>query len=390
MQRSFDIASIIYKSFQEELTAEESQKLEQWRAESDQNEATYQSLLDNGKALSQMEIYQQFDSKSAWNAIENQIETVKVVPLFQKVLRYAAVILLPLTFAAGWFFYTQQNDNPLAGIDEEITPGAPQAILTLADGSEITLDPEQSIEEIQQGKATVKTQNAEVVYEETKTKTNPIQPTYNHLTTPKGGTYKVTLSDGTRVTLNADSKLSYPTAFNNQERAVELLGEAFFEVSHDQNRPFIVKTRGQNVTVLGTKFDVMAYLNDESVKTTLVEGSVRVDSRLGREVLAPGEQSVLSQNLLIIDPVNTDLYTSWVNGKFQFGEESMEQVLKKLSRWYDFEYTFENEAAKGLHFTGRIDNQQEISSILKMIEVTTSIKFEYEDDVVIIQKTDID
>ena len=384
MEKSFDIAALIYKSFQEELSEMESRELQSWREEKASNEDLYQELRNHPGALSKMEVYQRFDSKKAWSSIQGKLEETKVVPMYDKVWRYAAAVLLPVLMAGAIFYFTQYEQDPLAGIDEVIVPGAEQAILILADGSKVDLTTSQSSKAINQGSVKITNESSSLHYAADTIDTEVQQVAYNELQTPKGGTYQLQLADGTKITLNAASSIRYPVSFTDSTRTVYLAGEAFFDVTKI-GKPFIVKSESQQVRVLGTQFNVMAYADELVVETTLVEGKVQVESNLERQILMPGEQSTLKQQKLSVQEVSTDNYTSWMSGKFQFKNSSMEEVMKRLARWYDFAYEFENEEAKDLHFTGRIDNQQQISAILKMLEVTTAVNFEFNDDQIIIQ-----
>ncbi|MEQ9305821.1 MAG: DUF4974 domain-containing protein, partial [Marinoscillum sp.] len=319
--------------------------------------------------------------------LSQQLGQTKVIPLYTKVWRLAAAILLPLlSIGALLYFYNQQSTDPLAGIDEVIVPGREQAILTLSNGSQVVLSDTASQSEITQGSAVVRNQQKQLVYAIEATASQENTPVYNQLETPIGGTYKLVLSDGTKVKLNAGSTLRYPVTFPQDTRVVELSGEGYFEVTHTGS-PFRVVHAAQEVEVLGTSFNVTGYPNDPQVQTTLVDGSVRIKTADQQQLLVPGEQSVLSKDdgTIAVNVVSTTNYTAWTKGKFQFNNDSMEEVMQRLSRWYGFEFEFSNAEARGLHFTGRINNDQQISSILNMLEVTTAVTFDRQGKTIIIQ-----
>ena len=192
------------------------------------------------------------------------------------------------------------------------------------------------------------------------------------------------LSDGSKVWLNSGSSLRYPVSFRDSVRQVILDGEAYFEVSHNET-PFIVSTGSMNTRVLGTSFNVEAFSDDPAFKTTLVEGRVLVEllneasSISESTLLEPDEQATFSRasGEISKEVVDASGYTSWIRGKLEFHNESLETVMKRLARWYDFEYSFENTAAMGFHFSARLDKEEGISSILKMLEMTTDVKFEF-------------
>ena len=215
---------------------------------------------------------------------------------------------------------------------------------------------------------------------------------YNELRTPRGGGYNLNLSDGTEVWLNAGSSLRFPVSFTDSTRRVYLEGEGYFEVSHNGN-PFIVSTEDMDVRVLGTSFNVSAYSDESEIVTTLVEGKVRIDytgnreSRIESKVLTPNKQALLNRYLaeIKIEEVNIDHYTSWMQGKLEFSNESLDMVLKRLARWYDFEYEFENNQARDYHFSGRINNTENISTILEMLEMTTDVKFDIKKNKIVVK-----
>lgn len=384
MDQSFGIAVLIHKSFEHRLTEDEARQLQEWREQSPANEETYQHLLDHSKTLEQIEVYQQYDEQQAWSAIQNQIYESKELMIYTRLWKYAAAIMLPVLMAGAIFFFTQYGVDPLAGIDEAITPGEEKAVLILSDGSQVKLNAEQATAEIKQGRVIITHDMSALKYEVSKSDSLKAEVRFNELQTPKGGQYQLLLADGTKVTLNAASSIRYPVAFTDTARIVYLTGEAFFEVTHS-GTPFLVKSESQQVRVLGTKFNVMAYGDEKKMETTLVEGKVQLETKLENQLLKPGQQASWDGLEVQLKDVNTSNYTSWLNGKFQFTNDSMEEVMKRLSRWYDFTYEFQNVEAKNLHFTGRIDNSQQISAILKMLEVTTAVSFKFDDDQIIIQ-----
>jgi ferric-dicitrate binding protein FerR (iron transport regulator) len=270
-------------------------------------------------------------------------------------------------------------------------PGSQKAKLVLSDGQVHELDKDNLMVDIKEGEARIVNQRNSLIYsaEEEIVEAQPV--VLNELITPKGGGYTLQLADGTIVTLNAGSSLNYPVSFTDSIRQVFLVGEAYFDVRHD-GKPFIVSCDDIDVRVLGTSFNISTYPDDPDVKTTLVEGKVKITTsenlQLASEgkVLLPSDQAIFNKNNASIDiiQVNTSQYTSWIQGKFEFKNLDLDQVMKRLSRWYDFEYRFETDAAKDYHFTARINNDQNISSILEMLEMTTDVKFVIRDQIIVI------
>src|SRR5690606_467261 len=197
------------------------------------------------------------------------------------------------------------------------------------------------------GITVTKTANGQLVYEISEAQ-NKSEITYNTIETPNGGQYQVRLPDCTAVWLNAGSRLTYPTSFaSSDNRRVELLGEGYFEVAKDSKRPFIVVAEQQEVEVLGTHFNVNAYADEGNIKTTLLEGSVKVGSSTqGTKMLKPGQQAINSKGNLEVKSVNTDYAVAWKDGYFRFNDKSLDMGLREIARWYDVEIVYENESLK--------------------------------------------
>lgn len=377
MESSFNISDLIVKSHKGELTATEQQTLTAWLEKNSLNRDLFEKLTNNHALVNRIDLYQKFNAEKSLTKIDKHLAEKKVVPFKPvRLLKYAATLLLPLLASAAIVYYFMlSNEDAISSIDEKVHPGVQKATLTLADGGTVELQESEAFQEVKQGTSTIKNENAGLIYASSDDISEAQAMIFNMLTTPYGGRYSVRLSDGTRVTLNAGSSLKYPVSFSDSTRTVYLQGEAFFEVTHN-GKPFIVSNEQQNIRVLGTSFNVSAYANEPAVLTTLVEGKVQIEAPGGKAVLAPGEQSKLFGNQLTVEKVNTSQYTSWINGKFEFNRDNMDIVIKRLSRWYDFNYEFENKDAVNYHFTGRLDSDQPISSILQMLEATSDIRFE--------------
>ena len=305
-------------------------------------------------------------------------------------MRYAAVLIpFMLIAAAAWYFSNESQQIDLVSIDEAVKPGSQKATLILSDGDEIELDGKHVFTELKQGDIKVTKKQNSLLYTPLKKIQKRAIQLYNELITPRGGSYSITLADQTEVILNAGSTLRFPVEFSDSIRQVFLEGEAYFKVTHD-GKPFIVTSDEMDVRVLGTTFNISSYDDEPDVKATLVEGKIKVDWNsehlAENRILKPNDQAVLrKENLSIeVNEVNTSLYTSWIQGKFEFNKDNLELVMKRLARWYDFEYEFKNNAARNFHFTARIDKYQSISSILEMLQMTTEVKFEIKDQTIIV------
>lgn len=287
--------------------------------------------------------------------------------------RIASAAAILLVLGAGLYFY---NTVPV-GIKDKITaaqdipPGKNTAMLTLASGEHINLS---------DAKNGVIVAADKLVYNDgTPIKGSEKENTAVEMTasTPRGGMYRITLPDGTLVVLNAESSLKFPSAFRGKNRNVELKGEAYFEVARDKVHPFVVASEGQIIEVLGTHFNVNNYTANRYVKTTLLEGSVKVTGKNDEIVLSPGEQSKLAAGELSVQKVDVDDAISWKDGYFRFNDENIVDVMQKIARWYNIEVIYKDKpTAEG--FTGTISRSSNISDVLDMLERTKIVHFEIE------------
>jgi len=275
----------------------------------------------------------------------------------------------------------------------DIEAGENKAILTLGDGSKIILDDAKNgILANQGGNSVLKAAEGEVIYSFLSEVKDPLVEDlnapviYNTIETPKGGKFQIKLPDGSKVWLNAASSLRFPTVFNGSKRQVELKGEAYFEVSPDKSKIFEVNTRNQVVQVLGTHFNINAYLDEPTVNTTLLEGSVRVsDLRTNiSQLLKPGEQSQLSEQIEVINLKNTNEAVAWKEGYFQFDEADIKAVMRQIERWYDVSVVYEGEVPN-YRFGGEIERNLSLLQVLKVLE-KTKVHFRLEGREVIVMR----
>jgi transmembrane sensor len=314
-------------------------------------------------------------------------EHYKRKPLFWRYASAAAVLIFA---AAGFYFYSgQQAVEPLAALKEAakkevvISPADDKAVLTLADGRQIILDSaENGMVAHQEGVNILKTSDGQIMYTFSDTKTAPTENSgiaFNTVETPAGGKYQVNLPDGTRVWLNSSSALRFPAMFSGDTRDVELSGEAFFDVSSNQKRPFRVKSKDQVVEVLGTQFNINSYPEEGAVKTTLIEGSVKVHYRDRVVMLNPGQQfqpSAVGTGIKAT-AADTEEVMSWKNGYFLFKDEDIHSVMRKISRWYDVEVVYSG-AVPAVGFGGNISRSKDLDEVLAVLQLTNVVKFKVE------------
>lgn len=311
---------------------------------------------------------------------------------FSKNLTYISSLAAVLAFIlsiAGYSFYKRNNqeqkEQSAKLVKNIILPGSNKAILTLADGSDLILDDTSNGVLGNQGNVSItKSKDGKVIYAAAHHKDSGSKSTaYNKIATPRGGQYQVNLADGTRVWLNAASTLKYPVAFSKDKRIVELTGEAYFEVNPEpvagrrQTRiPFLVKTRTQVVEVLGTHFNVNAYDDEPDTKTTLLKGAVKVVQSAAHQsvLLKPGQQSALAEHISVAD-VDATASIEWQKGYFLFDNESVESMMRKISRWYNIEVEYRGNI-RYRKFAGKISRFENITQILEVMEKTQVIHFQ--------------
>ena len=308
----------------------------------------------------------------------------RVIPIWRKKRTWwVAAGTLMLMTTAGYFLLTHKDpvpqivQTPKPGI-RPVTPGGNKALLTLGDGSVIVLDSAANGALSQQGKTIVlKKQDGELVYQ-SQHNGNQDAVAWNTISTPRGGQYQVVLPDGTKIWLNAVSSLRFPAGFTGKDRTVELTGEAYFEVNHN-NLPFIVdiisvngRPGGGKVQVLGTHFNIKAYLDESTVKTTLLEGSVDMTSTGSHFILKPGQQAQLhksSGKMSLDEHADVEEAIAWKEGRFVFNEASVETVMREIARWYDVEIVYADKVPTE-KFEGEIPRNSNIQEVFKILELS--------------------
>jgi ferric-dicitrate binding protein FerR (iron transport regulator) len=315
--------------------------------------------------------------------VEKALGLSRGKPVYRRLIAAAAAVLV---FAiTGWWLYRVVNHKPatdkqpLASAQEVIVPGGNKAILTLANGKKISLtDAGKGNIASETGIRIAKTADGQMAYQVTDVPASAVNNVYNTIETPVGGQYQVLLPDGTKVWLNARSALRFPVHFSETERRVEISGEVYLEVAPDKAKPFRVVSPGQVVEVLGTHFNVNTYDNESAIKTTLLEGAVKVAANGAQTVLKPGQQASLAAGTLsTLDDVNTDDVVAWKNNKIQFTDLDIHSVMRMLERWYNIEVVYAG-GPINTTFGGSVSRSKNIDVILKLLETTGDIHFKIE------------
>lgn len=285
------------------------------------------------------------------------------------------------------YSYFQHREAAPRVTQQDVGPGGNRATLTLADGRTIELNAEQS--GIIVGDAITYSDGSAVVEPEKWETENEGHSKKNFLTTPKGGTYQIALPDGTKVWLNSASSLTYPSRFDANERVVELEGEAYFEVTETPSTadgsgsskvPFKVKSRGQTVEVLGTHFNVNTYPDESTMNTTLLEGVVRIVTASRSTLLKPGQQSQVGITGLNVANVDAETVVDWKNGDFIFANETLENIMRKVARWYDVKVVYQGQLPED-RFNAQISRNKNLSEVLHILELSGGLTFRITDGV---------
>ena len=385
-------------------TAEEEEELMALLAQSE-NEAAVQALID--ETIKNTGVEMRMPDQVAASILQNILQKEKgiVVPLKSKKIhfgmwmRVAAAAVVLFAIASYWFFDKKDNSEKGKAIavsekPASILPGGSHAVLTMSDGSTIVLDSMQN-GTLQHGSAKINKQGGLLIYNALASSQSNKKVLYNTLSTPRGGQYQVVLPDGSKVWLNAESSLHFPTAFTGNQREVTLTGEAYFEVApltpsrkdplgkgRQGKVPFIVSVastsedgRGMRIEVLGTHFNVNAYSDENAIKTSLLEGSVKIIKDNKSKLLKPGNQAVLNKKQDKIDITDVDMneVMAWKNGLFQFEGADITTIMREIGRWYNVEIVYSGKVPTRI-FEGKISRNAELSEVLRILELS-KVKF---------------
>lgn len=310
------------------------------------------------------------------------VQPVYTKPVYRLFTRSAVAAAVLLLIATGAYFLLNRTRPEKAQTSasghfkNDIGPGKNNAILTLADGRRINLDSSGNGSIAREGNTTIRKQDGELSY-------SPSQPTgkspetFNTVATARGNQYRLVLPDGSRVWLNAESSVRFRPAFTGNERRVEMTGEAYFEVKHNDKMPFVVVANGTEVHDLGTEFNINAYTNESLINTTLIEGSAKVVKGANASLLKPGQQAQVNGegHIKLVKEADVEAATAWKNGQFMFQGNNIQSVMRQLERWYDIEVSYSSNVSKE-EFVGAISRFQNISDVLMMLEKTRTVSFE--------------
>lgn len=372
----YRIAALIVKSIKGKESEEERNELDAWRNASDRNRRLYQKYQDAEyfRARSIVKEKEYESSERIWKSIKTGIAKKKKRALLVKVVSCAAVFALLLSAGALWIIQSDAYQFECQDDMTAIKAGDSKAILSLVDGSEYCLNSRIRLALIGENYAIRDEAGTHIIVNKKEIDTKK----ENKLFVPRNGKYEITLCDGTKVWVNSDSELYYPSAFASDQRIVKARGEMYFEVSHHDNWPFIIETDYGRVEVKGTSFNLRSYREEKRLVTTLVQGKVLVSSNETEDIieLHPGETAVVTGNQEIdVVTANVQEAISWKDDMFVFRSSTLEQIMEEAARWYDIRVVWLSEERRHTLFSGELPRSKDFVDFVRMIELTEKVSF---------------
>ncbi|WP_278365154.1 FecR family protein [Butyricimonas virosa] len=370
----------------ETMTPEEEVEFQRWLDTSVANRVLLDRIRDERILLNKIRFAERNDKGKGWDNIQKKIR--KSPGIFIRFMRYVAVLVTIMLIGVAVYQVVdcrKEDDNGLLARKQPMSmKGGYRAYLELVTGERLVLDSTSNVTTRIEG-AVIKAENkGTVIVDEQKTDSVTESVEYNRLVIPRGGEYKIVLADGSQVWINSQSVLEFPACFVGKERRVRLQGEAYFEVSKNVEKPFIVDMGNKEIRVLGTSFNVNDY--DGKFVTTLVSGKVQVFVNDKDYVLTSSMQVRVEEDDVFVEEVDVREFTAWKDGLFVFKKQKLREVMDILSRWYDVDVFYQNLELQNLHFTGTIQRHSEISGMLKFLEKTDIVKFTLNGKTLIVSK----
>jgi len=366
------LTTLIVRRISGELTGPEAEELNMWAAQAPGNRAFLDRVTDEEKLERELDLWKKINPAEGYIRWESAMLTHRRARI-RRIVGWSAaasVVVAVAVIGLSRKYGSAGMPSPNTALTTQpVLPGRNTATLTLSGGQRILLDSAGNGDlAIQGGVRLIKTDNKSISYAlsgEEKEK----GVIYNTLSTPRSGQYQLTLPDGTHVWLNNVSTLHYPTSFPGKDRTVELSGEAYFEIAKDAARPFFVKVKDETVQVLGTSFNIMAYEEEATIQTTLLNGVVRVNAGGASIQLKPDEQARFNsaEGLKVLKGVSSQDIVSWKNGVFYFGRASLKEVMRQLARWYDVDVVYQGNVPD-VEFGGKIDRSLPLNELLNFLD----------------------
>lgn len=357
-------------------SAQERQATEEWIGQSAENRQYFEEFRE-----AHLRLVQAVQSAAIEGDYPSLHRKINRRSIFRRGMRIAALIALFIGSGYGVYFLHQKSSNLLPVAQTTIHPGSSQAILYLSSGQQIAVDTgSQSFREPDGTLITIAA-NGSVNYQSDRHSSDSPE-LLNRLEIPRGGEFCVTLDDGTKVWLNSESELRYPTQFNEDQRIVYLKGEAYFDVAHLPATPFIVKVADLNIKVYGTQFNINSQTPGK-IETVLVKGSIGISHADNEEILLrPNQKAAYRNNRIEVEEVDVLPYIAWKKGYFMFHDETLESIMEQLSRWYNVEVFYAGQQAKNVRLSGVLERYKEINELLRHFEKISDVRFTVRQNIV--------
>ncbi|GAB7087169.1 FecR family protein [Marinifilum fragile] len=382
----YKIAQLISREFIDDLTPDEMQVLENWKNSSLDNKNLYEQIKQGEKRKRRNAYVESLDKKAAWIKIREEIKPDrKVIRLKEWSLRIAAVLIIGVLIAGLYHISTKDIEIGQELAEMKIEPGSSKAVLQLHNGRTIQLENVKSDSILEKDGTIISNQKGKLAY--ASGQANHEGMLYNQVKVPVGGEYQLTLADGTRVWLNSDSEIKYPVQFSEVQRKVWIAGEVYFDVAHNKQKPFIVDVKDIEIEVLGTEFNVEAYHDQNTITTSLIEGSVKLRKNNESVIIAPDQQAIISkdENHFFVRDVDASMYALWKDGVFYFKEASLGTIMEKLERWYNVKVFFMNQSVINKRFSVEVKRYEDINEILDIISKTGKVNFEIKSNIITVK-----
>jgi len=382
------IAYLVSRFIHNELTDEDRDELDNWISESDDNVLLFEQMTDEKNLARMMAVIIGVDPAKAEERVTQKLaertRKYKQKRVRAKMLAFGSVVIIFGSIIMTLLFTRIHENKPSVvqsfPVSNDVAPGVNRATLILANGKQLVLD---SARLGTIAPDIIKTDSGKIFYSENASAI-PANDAFNTLIVPQGGQYQVTLPDGSRVWLNAVSSLKYPVHFSGKDRVVELTGEGYFEIAKDPSKPFHVKAGNADIMVLGTHFNINCYENEPEIKTTLLEGSLKVALQNRTELLRPGEQASWINNgsINVAKDISTEDIVAWKSGLFSFHKEDIRSLMRQVARWYNVEVKFNGVVQT--HFNATVERSVPLSKLLEILEGTEDVHFKIENRIIIV------
>lgn len=372
------LAELLSRRFLKSMTKEDEKELQELMIIPGVKE--YADKVDNTYINDQLKLRNSVDVSEGWQQIRNRFDYFpkKLRMNFWKRLAIAASFIAVFICCAYLFSHVGREikavDELSLKIEEDIKPSTGAVKLTLSNGDQLDLTNNSAIKNgIKEGSSNVRNENEQLVYSALHAAGS--SEVFNTLSTPKGVNYKLVLADGTRVWLNSNSSIRFPTAFTGEKRNVSIDGEVYFEVAKSKTKPFVVEVRDVSIKVLGTQFNISAYSNNPSINTTLVEGSINVQSRNNSKLIRPGQQAqVGNENFNVVSNIEIDEVLAWQKNEFDFRLRTVPEIMRQLQQFYDFDIQYDGKISND-KFIARFNRDAPLSRILEILQQTGRVDF---------------